>query len=195
MLPFGVVEPRVDTVAPLLALGQMLEEEAAGDAPAVGAAADAEADDAGDLLRLEEIALRRPGDRIAVERDDALVALARRRLVEGDGQIALVEQGTERRIPAQRREPAGIVLHIAAQRAALVVAHQQADDPALRLRLDRELAVHVLERRAEQRGERQRLGEQRLDRRRIGVRREDLVEHRPQPHDPPARVGRGDREA
>src|SRR3546814_16094169 len=49
---------------------------------------------------------------------------------------------------------------------------------AVGLRLHRQLPARILERRANQRGERQRLGEQRLDRRRIGVRGQHRSEER-----------------
>ena len=77
MLPFGMIEPRVQPLAPLLALGQMLDEQAAGDVAAVGRRAHRDADEAGDLLGLGEIMLGRLGERAAFERDDALIALAR----------------------------------------------------------------------------------------------------------------------
>jgi hypothetical protein len=107
----------------------------------------------------------------------------------------LVEQRIERRILAEPGQPLGVVLDIAAQLAALIVAHQQADDAALRLRLQRHLPLGILQRRAEQRGQRQRLGEQPLDHRRIGMRRQDPVEHRPQPRDAAAGVAARDGEA
>ena len=79
MLPFGMVEPRVQPLAPVLALGQMLEEQPARDVPPVRIAPHAEADQRRDLLGLDEIALRRLRQRLAVERHDALIALAGRR--------------------------------------------------------------------------------------------------------------------
>src|SRR5204862_7642809 len=57
-----------------------------------------------------------------------------------------------------------------------------------------QLAALVLEQRAEQRGEHQRLGEHPADRRGVSVRAENLVEHWPEPHRPAARVAGGDRE-
>ena len=110
MLPFGMIEPGVQPLAPLLALGQVLEEQAARDVAPVGPLRDADADQARDLLGLDEIALRRLGQRVAVERDDALIALARRRQVEGDRQIALAEQREQRRLGRRLGQPIGIVM-------------------------------------------------------------------------------------
>ena len=47
MLPFRVVEPGVQPLAPLLALGQVLEEQPARDPAAVRPGAEADADEAG----------------------------------------------------------------------------------------------------------------------------------------------------
>jgi hypothetical protein len=58
--------------------------------------------------------LRRLGQRRSVQRHDALIALAGRRLVEGDRQIALAEQAEQGRIAADFRQPFGIELGIAA---------------------------------------------------------------------------------
>ena len=76
MRPVGMVEPGVQPLAALLAFGQMLEQQAAGD-PAAVALFGREPDEARDLLRLGEIALRRLGQAAALQRDDALVALVR----------------------------------------------------------------------------------------------------------------------
>ena len=105
MRPVGMVEPRVQPLAALLALGQMLEQQAAGDPVAV-ALLGREPDQARDLLRLREIALRRLAEVLALERHDALVALVGDRLVEGDREIALAEQLLERRLGRQRRRAA-----------------------------------------------------------------------------------------
>ena len=74
MRPVGMVEPRVQPLAALLALGQVLEQQAAGEPMAV-ALLRREPDQARDLLRLGEIALRRLAQVLALQRDDALVAL------------------------------------------------------------------------------------------------------------------------
>ena len=75
MLPFGMVEPRVQPLAPLLALGQMLEQDAAGDMAGI---VDREPDQARDLLGLAEEMLCAASARLlAFERNDALIALAR----------------------------------------------------------------------------------------------------------------------
>ena len=73
MLPFGMVEPGVQPLAPLLALGQMLEQDAAGDMAVV---VDREPDQARDLLGLAEEMLDRLGEAVAFQRHDALIALA-----------------------------------------------------------------------------------------------------------------------
>src|SRR4051812_19316952 len=90
MLPFGMIEPRVQPLAPLLALGEVLEEDAAGDLAAI---VDRDPDQARNLLGLDEIMLHRLGEAGAFERDDALIALLRERLIEGDREIGLAEQG------------------------------------------------------------------------------------------------------
>src|SRR5690348_8320934 len=83
------------------------------------------------LLRLREIALRRFGEVLALQRNDALIAFVRHRLVEGDREIALAEQLLQRRFRGRFREPLGVVPDIAAQLAAEIIAHQEVDDPAL----------------------------------------------------------------
>jgi hypothetical protein len=87
------------------------------------------------------------------------------------------------------------VPHIAAKLAAEIIADEQVDGAILGLRLERQLALRLLEEGAEQSGEHQGFGEQPLDHRRIGVAAEDRVEHRAEPSDPAARVARGDRDA
>src|SRR3546814_13178893 len=93
MLPFGMVETGVKPIAPFLPLRQMLDEDAAGDMAGV---VDGEAHEARYLLGLAEEALRGLGERIALQRHDALVALAATRVIEGDGYIALAEPGQQR---------------------------------------------------------------------------------------------------
>ena len=56
--PIGVIEPGVQPLAPFLALGKVLEQQAAGE-PMFAALFGGEADQARDLLGLGEIALRR----------------------------------------------------------------------------------------------------------------------------------------
>src|SRR3546814_1305241 len=106
-------------------------------------------------------------------------------LFRSDRQITLAEQAEQRRIGAKLDQPVGVELGIAAHLAALVIGDQQADDAIFRLRLERELPPRILERRAEQRRQHERGGKQPFDLRRIGMGGEDVVEHRPQPHDPP----------
>ena len=139
MRPIRMVEPRVQPVAPLLAFGQMLEQQPAR-APAVVALVRGQPNQARDLLGLGEIALRRLGQAVALQRHDPLVALVGRRLVEGDRQIALAEQSEQRWLRARLGQPLGIVADIAAQLAAEIIADQQVDDAVLGLRLERQLA-------------------------------------------------------
>src|SRR5690242_11617721 len=135
-----MVEARMQPLAALLALGQVLEQEAAGE-PMLTALLGREPNQARDLLRLRKIALRRLGKVLALERNDALVALIRDRLVEGDREIALTEQLLQRRLRGRFLEPLRIMPHIAAQLAAEIIAHQKVDDSALGLRLQRQLAL------------------------------------------------------
>src|SRR3546814_567801 len=74
----------------------------------------------------------------ALQRDDALIALAGERLIEGEGEITLAEHVAKARLLVQHREPVRVVAYIAPQRACLIIAHQQVDHAALRLRLKRE---------------------------------------------------------
>jgi hypothetical protein len=83
MLPFRMVEPGVQALAALLALGKVLEQDPAGDMSGI---VDREPDQARDLLGLAEEMLGRLGEAGAFERDDALVALLGGRLIEGDGE-------------------------------------------------------------------------------------------------------------
>ena len=194
MLPFGMIEPGVEPLAPVLALGQMLEKQPARDGMSRPVAADADADEGGNLFGLDEIAFDRLRQRLAVERNDPLIAPAAGLEVEGDRQIALAEQREERRLLGGPRQLVGVILDVAAQRAAAVVAHEKLDDAVLGAGLHRQLASGVLQRRADQRDQRQRLGEQRLDRGRIGVRGEDCVERGAEADKPPAGAARGDGE-
>ncbi len=159
------------------------------------AAPDREPHQARDLLGLGEEMLDRLGEVAALERHDPLIALVRHRLVEGDREIALAEQAEQRRLAGLLGEPFGVEADIAAQLAAAIVGDQEVDDAALGARLQRQLPAHVLQHRAEQGGQHQGLGEGARDRGRIIVRGEDLVEHRPEPHQPPARVPLPQREA
>ncbi len=63
------------------------------------------------------------------------------------------------------------------------------------MRLERQLAACILQRRSEQRGEDKRRGEQPFHRRRIGVGGEHIVQHRTKAQDAAARVARRDGEA
>ncbi len=139
--------------------------------------------------------LGRFGEARALQRHDALIALAGRRQVEGDGEEALAEQAEQARIVADLGEPFGIIFGIAAHRAALVVDDEQRDDALLGLCLQRQLTILVLERGAQEARQHQRLRHEPLDHRRIAVRREHFVEHRPQPHQPAADMAGGDGKA
>src|SRR3982750_2392683 len=101
MRPVGMVEAGMQPVAPFLALGQMLEQQPAGSPMAV-ALLRREPDEARDLLRLGEKALRRLPEVPALQRHDPLVALICDRLIEGDGQKTLAEQLLERRVGRSR---------------------------------------------------------------------------------------------
>ncbi len=97
MPPFGVVELGMDSLAPFLALGQMLEDDPARDPSVIvpnfpAATSRREPNDRRDLLGLGEIALRREGQAAAFQRNDSLVAFLGRCPIEGDRQIALAEQ-------------------------------------------------------------------------------------------------------
>ena len=61
MLPFGMIVTHMQPFPPDFAFGQMLEQQAGGDAPFARVMAGGDADQAGDLFGLEEIMLRRIG--------------------------------------------------------------------------------------------------------------------------------------
>src|SRR4051812_43961208 len=103
-----MVEPCVQPLPPLLAFGQMLEQQSTR-GPFVAALLGRQADEAWDLLRLREIALSRIAEALALERHDALVTLLRNRLIEGDGEIALAEHLRQRRTVLQLLDARGIV--------------------------------------------------------------------------------------
>src|SRR5512139_1830107 len=97
MRPFRMVEPGVEPFATLLPFREVLEHEAAGH-PAPLVLRYGKADDRGNLLRLGEIALGSLRQPVPFQRDDSLVALLGRRLIESDRQVALAKQAEERRI-------------------------------------------------------------------------------------------------
>src|SRR3546814_17764055 len=80
----------------------------------------------------------------AFERNNALIALAADRLVEGDREEPLAEQGEERRVGPGRGQTFGIEPKIAAQFAATVIAYEQFDRSAAGLRLQRQLAFRAI---------------------------------------------------
>src|SRR5206468_1221012 len=72
--PIGMIEARMQPLAAFLALGQMLKQQTAR-MPIAVALLRREPDQARNLLGLREIALRRLAQVLALEQDDALVAL------------------------------------------------------------------------------------------------------------------------
>ena len=76
MFPFGMIELGMQPLAPLLALGEMLKQQAARDMPSVRVLRHADPHQRRDLLGLDEIALRRIRQPLTVERDDPLIPLA-----------------------------------------------------------------------------------------------------------------------
>src|SRR3546814_15410074 len=89
-------------------------------------------------------------DRRAFERDDALIAFGGGRLVEGDRKETFAEQREQGRVGPGLGQPLGVELEVAAQLAAAIIADEQLDRPAAGLRLQRQLALLVLQRRTEQ---------------------------------------------
>ena len=85
--------------------------------------------------------------------------------------------------------------HIAAKLTADVIAHQQLDDPALGLRLQRDLSFRLLQHRAEKGRQRQRFGQKPLDRRRIVVACQNRVERGPETRKAPPRITRRNSDA
>ncbi len=136
MFPVGMIVADMQALAAHFALGQVLEQQTGSEAAAAaairaGTVAHGDLTEAGDLLGLGEIQLRRGAQPRAFQRHDALKALAGRRHVEGDGQEALAEQAEERRRVAQLGEPIGVILRIAAHGAGLVVGDEQRDHALL----------------------------------------------------------------
>src|SRR3954454_15798948 len=148
MRPVGMIEARMQPVAPFLAFRQMLEQQPAR-GPVAVAFLRRQPDEAGDLLGLREITLRRLAEVAAFTWHDALVALVGDRLVEGDRQKALAEQLLERRVGRSRGKLLRIMADVAAQLAAEIVADEQVHDPAPGLCLQRELPLRLLQQRAE----------------------------------------------
>src|SRR6185369_12009869 len=101
--PVWMIEPRVQPFTPLFALRQMLEQQTAGE-PMLTALLGCQSDKARYLLGLRKIALRSLAEVLPLQRNDALVALLRHRLVEGDREIALAEQVRECRFDRQVRQ-------------------------------------------------------------------------------------------
>jgi molecular chaperone Hsp33 len=126
--PVGMVEPRVQPLAPFLALGQVLQQQPTGE-PVAAPLFSRQPDQARDLLGLAEIALRGITEVPALERHDPLVALVGNRLVEGDRKIALAEQLLERRLALDLRCQRRIVPDVAAQLAATRLSRGCRCDP------------------------------------------------------------------
>ena len=135
-----------------------------------------------DLFGLLEIGVRDVLERTALERHDALVAVHVGALVDGHGEVALAEQlarlglaalgGLDQRVMVE----AGIA---AKAIGGVEIDHQQVHRP-VRLRLQDELAFE-LQRRADQRGERDGFAQQPGDRRGVVVAVEDGVDGLAQP--------------
>ena len=189
-----MVEPRVQSVAPFLSLRQMLEQKASR-GPMPLALHGGEPDQARDLLGLGEIALRRLAEILALQRHDPLITFVRHRLVEGDRQISVAEQLLQRRLRGHAGEPLRVMAHVTAQLPPEIVADEKVDDPAIGLRLQRQLALRLLQKRPQQRRQGERLGQQFLDHRRIVVAGENRIQHRSQTGNTPTGVARGDRDA
>jgi hypothetical protein len=187
MRPVGMVEPGVEPVAALLALGQMLEQQSSRDSSPsrFSAASRTMLGICSDWAKKLSAASARLSP---VERDDPLIALVHPRMVEGDRQIAFAEQGEERRARPRLRQPRRIVADIAAKLAAQIVADQKVDRPALvwawrvicpsgSLSIAPSSAVSASA-----------SASSRSIDRRIIVIGEDRIEHRAEASDPPARI-------
>src|SRR5690606_33791295 len=149
MLPFGVVHPYVEPLASFLTIGEVLDQEATGEGATIFGGR-RRADQRRNLLASREIGFDRSRERIALERDHALIALAGRRQLEGDREVAGAEQVLKSRLLRKLGEALGIVPHVSAQLAVAIVADHQVDRAALGLGLQRELAFLALEQPAHQ---------------------------------------------
>src|SRR5690606_7055142 len=166
VLPFRMIGPRVNAVAVLFGVGQVLDEQSARNT-GLGPDANGGPDQRRNLLALREISFDRLGERFAFERHDALIALVGD--LESDREMALAEKRRKRGVGAHRGKPLGIVLDVSAKLTVAIVADEQLDHSALGLRLQGELAADALEQPAQQRGNHQRFGQEMLDRRCIGM--------------------------
>ena len=193
MFPFGMVELGVEALAAFLAFGKVLHQQARC-THLLAIRTHCRPDQRGHLLGLVEIALARLGQAVTLERNDALVATLAACKVEGDRKVALAEQREERGICTKLCQQRVVVLHVAAQFPALVVAHEQAHRAGFGLRLHGHLRAVVLDEAAHQHGEHQRFGQQMLDRRRVIMRSEDFLERRIETHEPAAGMLGGDGE-
>src|SRR5205085_7483012 len=128
-----MIETRVQPFATLLAFRKMLQQQSASEPVAI-ALFGSEANQARDLLRLGEIALRCLGKVLAFERDDTLIALLGNGLVERDREIALAKELLQRGPFRSARDAFRVMSDIAAQLAALIIADQHVDDSAIGLR-------------------------------------------------------------
>ena len=140
------------------------------------------------LFRIPKILAGHGGERGALDRDDALVAVHVRALVAGEGQVALTQQRgrVRRRISFQQRlQPLGIRARIAAQRAGIGAVGQQHGDRALPLRLQAEGAAEF-QRGGQPRCQRQRLAHQGGDDRVVAVPCQQRIGERAEAHEPPA---------
>src|SRR5262249_18500687 len=144
-----------------------------------------ELDEGRELLGLPEISVCRFREALALERNDALVALGIAAAINGHGEMAIAKEPTVGRKcgTAFGREP-GIAAHLPRH---LIVSDEEIDRAVSR-GLEDELTL-IFERGAEQRRERDRLAEKLRDRLWIIVAREDGVHRSPKFHEPAQNVG------
>src|SRR3546814_12164007 len=105
----------------------MLEKQPAGDMARIAHVRHRQPHERRYLLGLAEIMLGRIRKAFALQRDDALIALAGERLIEGEGEITLAEHVAKARLLVQHREPVRVVAYIATHRPCLIIAHPQVD--------------------------------------------------------------------
>ena len=138
------------------------------------------------LLGLAEIGVRGVHQGLAIERDDALVAVLVGAAVDGHGDVALAQQRTLVAAALGFGE-AGVGLvevGIAAQLARRHEVGDQEIERAVGLGLQDELGPGLgLERGAQHGGQRQRLAQRMTDGLRVGMPRQHGVDHRAQPDD------------
>ena len=144
-----------------------------------------------DLLGLLEVGVRHLFEAVALERDDALVAVHVDALVDGHREMALAEQLAGLGLAAldRARHRVGVEAGIAAQAVRRVEVDDDQVHRPIGLGLEDEAALE-LQRRADQRSQHHRLAEEAGDRRRIVVAVEDGIERRPEPDGAAAAIER-----